>query len=241
MKYALLSWILFFSFVLQSQDWNGNSSTNYIFRTGTVSIGGDYSGGSTKFNLIGSENNSHFYHSANENIYLRPGKNSGTIFMDKGIVTIGGSNTGGKFNIQGANFTSHFLHGVNQDTYIRPGKTGGKVIMDVGNVGIGTTTPDAKLAVNGNIHAKEVKVDLIGWSDFVFEKGYALPTLEEVENHIKEKGHLQDIPSAEEVEENGINLGEMNAKLLQKIEELMLYTIQQQKEIDELKQQLSKV
>lgn len=58
-----------------------------------------------------------------------------------------------------------------------------------------------------------------------------LPTLEEVENHIKEKGHLKDIPSAKEVEKNGIYLGEMDSKLLQKIEELTLYTIEQEKKI----------
>ncbi len=101
-----------------------------------------------------------------------------------------------------------------------------------GNVGIGTTTPDEKLAVNGNIHTKEVRVDLSGWSDFVFEEDYNLPTLKDVENHINEKGHLKDIPSAKEVVEEGILLGDMNAKLLQKIEELMLYTIEQQKLIE---------
>ncbi len=107
------------------------------------------------------------------------------------------------------------------------------LIQNSGNVGLGTTTPDEKLAVNGNIHTKEVRVDLIGWSDFVFEKDYNLPTLKDVENHIKEKGHLKDIPSAKEVAENGILLGNMNAKLLQKIEELTLYTIEQQKLIEE--------
>ncbi|PWL38417.1 hypothetical protein DKG77_09115 [Flagellimonas aquimarina] len=111
------------------------------------------------------------------------------------------------------------------------------VIEENGYVGIGTNTPDAKLAVNGNIHTKEVKVDLTGWPDFVFQNNYNLPTLEEVENHIAEKGHLKDIPSAKEVEKNGILLGEMNAKFLQKIEELTLYTIQQQKEIQNLKQE----
>jgi hypothetical protein len=120
-------------------------------------------------------------------------------------------------------------------------KTGGNFIVNNGKVGIGTTTPDSKLSVNGNIHTKEVKVDLIGWSDFVFEKKYNLPTLTEVENHIKEKGHLKDIPSAKDVEKNGIFLGKMDAKLLQKIEELTLYTIQQEKEIKSLKSMNSKL
>ncbi|MFP2996908.1 hypothetical protein ABN763_13410 [Spongiivirga sp. MCCC 1A20706] len=100
-----------------------------------------------------------------------------------------------------------------------------------GNLGIGTTNPGTyKLAVNGKIRAKEIKVET-GWADFVFEKDYHLPTLSEVESHIQEKGHLKDIPSAKEVAENGIFLGEMDAKLLQKIEELMLYTIAQEKQL----------
>ena len=66
-----------------------------------------------------------------------------------------------------------------------------------------------------------------------FEKNYQLPKLQEVEAHIKEKGHLKDIPAVQEVMENGINLGEMDAKLLQKIEELTLYTIQQEKMLEE--------
>lgn len=104
------------------------------------------------------------------------------------------------------------------------------------NVGIGTTTTGShKLAVEGSIGAREIKVEGSGWSDFVFEREYELPTLKEVENHIKEKGHLRDIPSAKEVEKNGFYLGAMDAKLLQKIEELTLYTIQQEKEIKELK------
>jgi len=110
-------------------------------------------------------------------------------------------------------------------------------IKGTGNVGIGTKNPEAKLAVNGKIHTKEVKVDLIGWSDFVFEKTYKLPTLREVEEHIKEKGHLKDIPGAKNVERNGIYLGEMDVKLLQKIEELTLYTIMQEKEIKDLQEQ----
>jgi hypothetical protein len=104
--------------------------------------------------------------------------------------------------------------------------------MEGGKVGIGTTTPDEKLSVNGKIHAKEVRVDLIGWPDYVFNNDYLLPTIQEVEDHINTNGHLINIPSAKDVEEKGILLGEMNAKLLEKIEELTLYTIQQQKELE---------
>ncbi len=108
---------------------------------------------------------------------------------------------------------------------------------DSGNIGIGTVNPgDWKLAVNGKIRAKEIKVET-GWSDFVFYDNYQLATLKEVETHIKENGHLKDIPSAKEVKKNGIFLGEMDSKLLQKIEELTLYTIQQQKEIENLKKE----
>ncbi len=108
------------------------------------------------------------------------------------------------------------------------------IVFYNGNVGIDTSTPDAKLSVNGTIHSKEVKVDMSGWPDFVFKETYTLPTLGEVENHIKDKGHLENIPSEKEVLKNGINLGEMNAKLLQKIEELTLYLIEQNKSIENL-------
>src|SRR5690606_21701619 len=118
------------------------------------------------------------------------------------------------------------------NTETSTGMSTGLRINNLGNVGIGTISPDEKLSVNGNIHTKEVRVDLTGWSDFIFDNDYKLPTLEEVEKHIKEKGHLQNIPSAEEVEEKGILLGDMNAKLLQKIEELTLYTIDQEKKLE---------
>ena len=109
------------------------------------------------------------------------------------------------------------------------------IMASTGNVGIGTTSPDAKLAVNGNIHAKEVKVDLTGWPDYVFKESYTPPTLEEVEKHIKEKGHLINLPSAKEVEANGVELGEMNKLLLEKIEELTLYVIELKHENERLK------
>lgn len=101
-----------------------------------------------------------------------------------------------------------------------------------GQTGIGTTSMGThQLAVEGTIGAREIKVEASGWSDFVFENGYDLRTLEEVEGHINENGHLPEIPSEAEVTENGINLGEMNAKLLQKIEELTLYMIDMNKQM----------
>lgn len=124
------------------------------------------------------------------------------------------------------------------------------VNLNSGKVGIGTlTTGSHKLAVEGSIGAREIKVEAApNWSDFVFYDNYKLPTLIEVENYIKENGHLKDIPSAKEVEENGFYLGEMDSKLLQKIEELTLYTIDQEKkinaqrkEINELKKQKNKI
>ena len=113
------------------------------------------------------------------------------------------------------------------------------IIKNDGNVGIGTTTPNAKLAVNGNIRAKEIKVETTNWPDYVFEKDYKLPSLRDTEKHIKEKGHLPGIPSAEEVKANGVDLGEMNAKLLKKIEELTLHLIEKDKKVTSLELRLN--
>ena len=109
------------------------------------------------------------------------------------------------------------------------------VYVETGNVGIGTITPDSgyKLTVKGKISTREVKVTATaGGADFVFEDTYKLPTLKTVEQFIAKNKHLPEIASAKEMEKNGIHLAEMNIKLLQKIEELTLYTIQQQKELE---------
>jgi len=107
-------------------------------------------------------------------------------------------------------------------------------IANNGNVGIGTLYPDEKLSVKGKIRAQEVKVETANWPDFVFAKDYKLPSLQETEKHILAKGHLPGIPSAAEVAKDGIELGEMNKKLLQKIEELTLYLIEKNKKIEAL-------
>jgi len=111
-----------------------------------------------------------------------------------------------------------------------------------GSVGIGTTnTRGFKLAVNGNIGADEIQVKANYWSDFVFNDDYKLKDLEEVESFIEENNHLPDIPSEQEVKDKGINLGDMDAKLLQKIEELTLYMIEANKKINELSNEVNKL
>jgi len=111
-------------------------------------------------------------------------------------------------------------------------------IKSDGNVGIGTTDPgNYKLAVNGTIRAKEIKVET-GWADFVFEEDYLLRSLNEVEQYINAHKHLPDIPSAAEVAENGVPLGEISSKLLQKIEELTLYMIALEKENKKLQEEM---
>ena len=106
-----------------------------------------------------------------------------------------------------------------------------------GNVGIGTTTPSNKLEVNGTIRSTEVKVEAGPWPDYVFEPDYDLRSLEETEAYIKANKHLPEVPSAGEMEANGVQLGEMNRLLLKKIEELTLHQIALQKELKELKSQ----
>ncbi|OXB06435.1 tail fiber protein [Flavobacterium pectinovorum] len=110
-------------------------------------------------------------------------------------------------------------------------------LIENGNVGIGADNPDSKLTVAGNIHAREVKVTVNAGSvpDYVFANDYKLKSLQEVEDYIKQNSHLPEIPSATEIEKNGLMLAEMNLTLLKKIEELTLYMIEMKKEIELLK------
>ncbi|WP_421876517.1 hypothetical protein [Marinoscillum sp.] len=109
------------------------------------------------------------------------------------------------------------------------------VVKALGDVGIGTTTPDSKLTVKGNIHAEEVKVDLnVPGPDYVFDEEYELASLDEINAYIKAHKHLPEVPSAKEMEANGINLSEMNMLLLKKVEELTLLLIEQNDRIKKL-------
>jgi len=105
------------------------------------------------------------------------------------------------------------------------------------NVGIGTSNPTSKLTVAGNIHSKEVKVTVDAGvvPDYVFADDYKLKSLQEIESYIKENKHLPEIPSAKEIEKNGLMLAEMNMSLLKKMEEMTLYMIEMKKENEYLK------
>ena len=106
-----------------------------------------------------------------------------------------------------------------------------------GEVAIGRSTVPAnyKLAVEGNIRAREIRVDTESWPDYVFENDYDLPSLEEIQKYIQKNGHLPNIPTAKEIEAEGLELGKMDRLLLEKIEEMILYIIDLKAEIKELK------
>jgi len=117
--------------------------------------------------------------------------------------------------------------GLRDKLYFSTRDTKRVVIDENGNVGIGTTNPTQKLTVNGTIYGKEVKVDLsVPGPDYVFANNYQLLTLNELKTYIDQHKHLPEVPSAKEMEANGINVGEMNMLLLKKIEELTLYVIE---------------
>jgi len=122
--------------------------------------------------------------------------------------------------------------------------TGTTDIMDMfssGNIGIGTNNTDMgyKLAVNGNVAAQRITVTPGGWPDYVFDKNHRLPTLAEVERFIQQHKHLPEVPSAATVEKSGVDLGDNQATLLKKIEELTLYIIDQNKRIEKLETALA--
>jgi hypothetical protein len=127
------------------------------------------------------------------------------------------------------------------------GSTELMTILGTGNVGIGTTNPQGKLAVKGTVYATKVIVTANGWSDYVFYPSYTLRPLPELEQYILQQQHLPEIPTADEVQKNGIDVGDNQALLLKKIEELTLYVIdlnkqvkKQQEEISKLNRQLNK-
>lgn len=149
----------------------------------------------------------------------------------------------GAYNTSYATYASCFgrslINDIPNSLMIGPSDSAKVTILSNGNVGVGTTSPGTyKLAVNGTLRAKQVIIDT-GWSDYVFDPDYRLAPLAEVEKQIKAERHLPGIPSASDVAAKGISVGEMQARLLAKIEELTLHQIEQEKRLVAATVQLS--
>jgi len=114
---------------------------------------------------------------------------------------------------------------------------GSDIYYNTGNVCIGTDTAESELTVDGTITTREMKVQLTGWPDFVFEDNYQLMPLSKLEKHVKKEKSLPGIPKNKEVIKEGVYVGEMQAKLLEKVEELTLYVIELNKEVKDLREE----
>ena len=140
----------------------------------------------------------------------------------------------------GIRFLSTFGTGGNYPfTFVFGGSVGEVMrIKTNGDIGIGTTTPTDKLSVNGRIRAREVKVETANWPDYVFQSDYTLLPLDKLEDYIRTNGHLPGMPTAKQAEAEGIDLGAMNSRLLEKVEELTLHLIRLNAENAQLSQQV---
>nr|WP_068892995.1 hypothetical protein [Pedobacter panaciterrae] len=130
-------------------------------------------------------------------------------------------------------------YGTNPNIVLTPGGTGNTIIN--GNVGIGTTSPAEKLSINGNVRAKEIKVEVANWPDYVFDEDHKLMSLPELKKFIEINKHLPEMPSAKEAELNGVSIGEMNKLLVKKIEELTLMLIDQNEQSKKQNEQLNRL
>ncbi|MDQ0638315.1 hypothetical protein QF042_001880 [Pedobacter sp. W3I1] len=186
-------------------------------------------------------------------IRLFTGGQSRLLIDGNGLVGIGTNTPLGKLDVRGTTFigTNDLVLGStgsfiqidqgsvtgNSYTQLRAFSNGGALTNNLilqnsgGNVGIGTTNPTDMLTVAGKIGAREIKVATNAGADFVFEQGYKLPELAELEKFVKINKHLPEIPTAKQMVENGVDLGELNIKLLQKVEELTLHLIEKDKEL----------
>ncbi len=147
-------------------------------------------------------------------------------------------------NLNTLTFVNH-LNGTNYESSFRieyGAPTNSLTINSEGNVGLGTWSSNHKLAVAGTIISEEIIVKLQSdWPDYVFSEDYLLPTLSEQEQYILKNNHLQGVPSSQDVIKNGIKIADMQSILLQKIEELTLYIIKQEKDIKILSHQVKEL
>jgi len=219
-------------------DVNGNFGVGTTPSTKLDVKGGIRFGGNSNYNLLTS--NSIYCYIGQTNTGLEnPETNSAYFF---GINPRMGTDRTLVVEARTADGSGSILFKAGSGSYSTGAPECMRIVGSNGNVGIGTTNPLYKLSVKGTIGCGEVKVEVVtGWADFVFKPSYKLRSLGEVEQFIKTNNHLPEIPTEAEVKENGVGLGEMNAKLLQKVEELTLYMIEQQKRIDEFEKQTQRI
>lgn len=175
----------------------------------------------------------------------------GTVFPESELDVVGDAKLSGDFrltNSKGINWNTPGKYGaiVNTDANLLfyTGTTAYNERLRIeanGNVAIGTTTntQNYKLAVEGTIGARKLKVTQESWADYVFDSAYRLPSLHEVAHFIQQNKHLPEVPSAAAVKEEGLDVGNNQALLLKKIEELTLYMIEQNKKVEKLEQQVA--
>ena len=209
-------------------NFNGFDNTYNGYKSGYLNNSGTqntFSGSEAGFNSQGSSNTFYGAASGYNNV-----TGSGNVFLghQAGFDELGSN----KLYIDNSNTPNPLIYGEFDNELIAINGHLGVTTLDVtGNVNIAGDSVSigagsgSELAVNGKIRTREVQVTPDGWADFVFEADHELRSLEEVAHYIETNKHLPGVPSEKEVMENGINLGEMNATLLQKIEELTLYMI----------------
>lgn len=223
----------------------GTGNAFYGYQAGKILMFASSSNNTFIGNLSGSELTQGFnnvfigFGSGLKPIDFRLPGGSGNIFIGSNASWYGSTNN--KLIIDNSDTDKPLIWGDFAEDWLKfNGKVG--IGYDFGDFPATAGTVDVEdynLFVNGGILTEEVRVMLKSqWADYVFEEGYNLPKLEEVEVFIKENKHLPNVPSAREVKENGIELGEITKIQQEKIEELTLYLIQQQKEINELKEQV---
>lgn len=224
---------------------NGSSGNNHLIITGQKKI-------LLRTGNVGASGTDRIVIEENGNVGIGVGPSEK--FDVNGNIRLRGDNGTIKFyrstnaidiaNISYNNQESSFSFSANNKDLVFKSQLGFTESMRIksnGNVGIGTETPSNKLDVNGTIHAKEVVVDLnFPGPDYVFEEDYPLQDLNSLEEYLKENKHLPEVPSAAQMEKEGVNMVEMQMLLLKKVEELTLHIIKQQEEINQLKKSINK-